>query len=324
MQKQKDAQCSFFELTAAAQGYHNHLLETIDKMVDLRGVEKLLESTYRSGGRPAHRAEVMLKIMLLQHLYGLSDPQAEEWIKDRISFHRFVGLKAEEAVPDETSICRFRQRILQAGLQDKLLEEVNRQLEEAGFILKTTTLVDATLIRSARRTPTKEEMQSGKTPDGDATFTGQKHSSQAHYGYKAHVASDGTHNLIRTAKMTTASVADISMFRELVCGDEKRVYADKGYSSKAHRQWLRKQGIGDGIIRRAARAHPLTPQQQKTNRRKARFRAKIENIFGYWKQWCGYRRARYLGLLKNQLELTLKAIAYNLKRVFNILQCQPA
>ena len=68
MQKQKDTQRSFFELSAAACGFKNHLLEPIEKMVDLRGVEKLLEKTYRSGGRPAHRVEVMLKIVLLQHI----------------------------------------------------------------------------------------------------------------------------------------------------------------------------------------------------------------------------------------------------------------
>ncbi|MGD0259973.1 MAG: transposase [Verrucomicrobiota bacterium] len=46
----------------------------------------------------------VLRVMILQHLYGLSDPQAEEQLKDRLSFQRFVQLGAHEAVPDETTM----------------------------------------------------------------------------------------------------------------------------------------------------------------------------------------------------------------------------
>jgi len=45
-----------------------------------------------------------LRVMILQHLYGLSDSQAEEQIKDRLSFQKFVQLDTHEAVPDETTI----------------------------------------------------------------------------------------------------------------------------------------------------------------------------------------------------------------------------
>jgi hypothetical protein len=37
--------------------------------------------------------------------------------------------------------------------------------------------------------------------------------------------------------------------------------------------------------------------------------------FAHLKHWQGYRRVRYRGLAKNQLELTVKAVAYNLKRL---------
>jgi Transposase domain (DUF772) len=63
-------------------------------------------------GRPGHRAAVLLRVMLLHHLYGLSDPQAEAQLGNRLSFQKFAGLRAGEAVPDETTICRFRQRMI--------------------------------------------------------------------------------------------------------------------------------------------------------------------------------------------------------------------
>ena len=56
---------------------------------------------------------------------------------------------------------------------------VNRQLEQKGFLLKTCTLVDATLLQAARRAPTKEDKAGG---DSDAGYTVKR--GQPHYGYK--------------------------------------------------------------------------------------------------------------------------------------------
>ncbi|HEX4141773.1 MAG TPA: transposase [Candidatus Methylacidiphilales bacterium] len=54
------------------------------------------------------------------------------------------------------------------------------------------------------------------------------------------------------------------------------------------------------------------------NRAKSRHRQGIERVFAYFKKWQHYRRVRYLGLVKNQLELTLKALTYNLRRLVSL------
>ena len=59
----------------------------------------------------------------------------------------------------------------------------------------------------------------------------------------------------------------------------------------------------------------VTAADRARNRRKNRRRRNIERIFGHWKRCQGYRIVRYLGLVKNQLELTLKAVTYNLRRL---------
>ncbi len=87
-----------------------------------------MANTYATGGRPAYRPAVLLRVMILQHLYGLSDPFAELQIKDRLSFQKFVQLDPHEAVPNETTICRFRQRLIESGLHETLLGMLNRQL----------------------------------------------------------------------------------------------------------------------------------------------------------------------------------------------------
>src|SRR6266700_7366607 len=134
MQPKRDNQPSFFDLAIEQRGASNRVLETITREVNFIEAEQRVAATYGPGGRPACRVGVLLRIMILQHLYGLSDPQAEEQLKDRLSFQKFVQLDAHEAVPDETTICRFRQRLIQCGLHEHLLELLNAQLEARGYI----------------------------------------------------------------------------------------------------------------------------------------------------------------------------------------------
>src|SRR5882724_977831 len=127
MQPKRDPQPTFFDLAVQQRGATNRVLETITRTVDFSEAERRVAATYGAGGRPACRVGVLLRIMILQHLYGLSDPQAGEQLKDRLSFQKFVQLSAHEAVPDETTICRFRQRLIECVLHEQLLELVNKQ-----------------------------------------------------------------------------------------------------------------------------------------------------------------------------------------------------
>lgn len=317
MQPARDNQSTFFDLAMQQRGATNRVLETITREVDFTEAEARIASTYRQGGRPATRVGVLLRIMVLQHLYGLSDPQAEEQIKDRLSFQKFVQLDTDEAVPDETTICRFRQRLIECGLHEQLLTMLNAQLEARGYILKRTTLVDATLVESSRKRPDSQAARAGQAPDADARYT--RKYSQSYYGYKAHVSSDGEHQLVRTAIISPANANDADLLDRVVPTDSGSLYADKAYDTKANHAWLRQYGIESRIAKKGAHHIKLTEEDIAENRRKSRVRQGIERIFAHWKKWQHYRRVRYLGLAKNQLELTLKAVAYNLKRLASIL-----
>ena len=311
---------SFFDLAVQQRSGATRVLETIAREVDFSPAEERVAATYSQGGRPACRVGLLLRIMILQHLYGLSDPQAEEQLKDRLSFQKFVQLGAEEAVPDETTICRFRQRLISCGLHEQLLELLNGQLEARGYIVKQTTLVDATIIESSRKRPDRQAAKDGTAPDAQASYTRKYGCS--YYGYKAHVSSDGSHQLIRRALISTAKVVDHDMFERVAPADSQQIYADKVYDTKANQAWLRDRSIESGIQKKGAHHIKLSEQDHQDNRVKGRVRRSIERIFAHFKQWQFYRRVRYLGLAKNQLELTLKAVAYNLKRLANILAAQ--
>jgi IS5 family transposase len=322
MQIQRDNQGTFFELAVAQRGASNQVLETIAQEVDFSGAEQQVAATYSTGGRPGHRVAVLLRVMILQHLYGLSDPQAEAQVKDRLSFQKFVQLAPDEAVPDETALCRFRQRLIQCGLHEALLGLLNRQLETKGYLVKRTTMVDATIIESSRKRPTPEVAASGQAPDAQASYTFVR--GRSFYGYKAHISSDAGHQLIRSAIISSANACEGHYLTRLTPADTQAVYADKAYDTKANRLWLKTRGMADGILKKSALHIKLTAEDLAQNQQKGLVRRNIERVFAHLKQWQNYRRARYLGLAKNQLELTLKVVAYNLKRLAKLRAWQTA
>jgi transposase, IS5 family len=239
-----------------------------------------------------------------------------------LSFQKFIQLDAEETVPDETTICRFRQRLIECHLHEHLLELLNRQLEARGYIVKRTTLVDATIVESSRKRPNVEAVVDGTAPDADASYT--RKNDRSYYGYKAHVSSDGEHHLIRHAVISTAKVQDGHMFERVAPADTEKIYADKAYDTRDNQAWLREHGIESGILKKGAHHIKLTAADVESNGQKGLVRRNIERVFGHLKQWQAYRRVRYLGLAKNQLELTLKAVAYNLKRMARIVELESA
>jgi IS5 family transposase len=322
MQPKRENQPTFFDLAVQQRGGANRVLETIAREVDFTAAEERVAATYSQGGRPACRVGVLLRVMLLQHLYGLSDPQAEAQLQDRLSFQRFAQLDTHEAVPDETTLCRFRQRLIECGLHEELLGLLNAQLEARGYIVKRVTLVDATLVESSRKRPDAQAAREGRVPDPDASYT--RKYKQSFYGYKAHVSSDGEHQLIRAALISTASQYDGEVLTRLAPADSEVIYADKAYDTKANQAWLRAHGIRSGILKKEAHHIQLTAAEVAQNQKKSLVRRQIERIFAHLKKWQHYRRVRYLGLAKNQLKLTLKAAAYNLKRLAGILERQTA
>ena len=292
----------------------NDFLERLDAALDWQPLEKALQAMYpATTGRPPCPPLALFKMSLLQHCYGLSDPQCEELVRDRLSWRRFVGLGLHDPVPDETTLVRFRQRLVEHGLHEKLLPLVNRQLEQKGFILKTCTLVDATLLQAARRAPAKGDKSGG---DDDAGYTVKQ--GQPHYGYKAHVAADQTHTLIRQVTLTAAQVHDSQEFETVVRGDEEMVLADKAYWSEARGQWCREQGVANGILRKASRGETSPDWAVRLNQALSRVRCGIEKIFGWWKRSTGYRRVRYVGRDPNRLELEFKSVCWNLKRLVSL------
>jgi transposase, IS5 family len=303
---------SFADALVRQRAGVNADLKRIAEVVQWYRFEKLVGGIYASPeGRRSYPPLTLLKCLLLQQWYGLSDGELEEAVSDRLSFRRFAGLALDEEVPDHTTYCRFRQELVRHGVAEKVFSEMNRQLEKRGLIVKKGTLIDASLIEAdatARQTADDEI----ETSDPDADFA--RRGGKAFFGYKAHVGVDQGSGLIRRARLTPANVHDSAVGDEMIAGDEHKVFADKAYHSQARRERLRAAGIKDGIMRRGARSHPLSAKDRERNRRLARVRCAVERVFATLKRRYRWTRVRYRGLAKNAAHFFLLCTAINLRR----------
>ena len=297
----------------------NERLCKIDDLIRWYRVEKQL-ARVRSGefGRPPYPPLAMFKALLLQEWYGLSGPGTEEALKDRLSFRRFCGFALEDATPDETTLCRFRQD-LGAALLGKLLELVNAELDRHGVFLKRGTMIDATIVQAEARPPGQDApagAQSVVDPDADWTRKG----GRSYFGYKAHIAVDQGSLLVRAQVLTPARVNESEVADALICGDEAAVYADKAYENKHRRARLKAAGIKDRIMHRSHKNQDGLPHwQRKRNALISRLRAPMEGVFGTMKRVCRYRRVRHFSLAANALQFELLCIAFNLRRAVTLM-----
>jgi IS5 family transposase len=290
-------------------------LDRLSGLVKWYRFEKVLSRLRQPNtpGRPAYSVLMMFKALLLQSLYGLSDSELEEALADRLSFRRFVGLALDEAVPDHTTLNRFRNLLIEAGLLEKLFSELDRQLDQAGLILRRGTMLDATVIETAARPPGRSAHAA--TGDPEAGFTRRQGKGGSSYGYKAHVGVDQGSGLIRRVCTTAANVNDTIEADRLICGDEGAVLADAAYHTKARELALKERGIKPRLMRRANKHHrQLPPRLRRFNRLIARQRFAVETTFATWKNRMGLLVIRYRGLAKATAQVLMAAMAFNMRR----------
>ena len=308
---------SFAEAMVSETLGHNQRLERIDDAVDWERLGRVVAGVHAAPrGRPSYPPLLMVKVLLLQQWYCLSDPQLEEALGDRLSFRRFVGLGLEDATPDHSTISRFRQALEVQELSAPLFTELAAQLDAQGLVLKQGTLLDATLVAAqVRRPPLAAGRGAASTTDPEAAWTQTGRGARSHFGYKVHLGVDEHTLLVRRAVLTPANVYESEVADALVSRDERAVYGDRAYESKRRRRWLRELGIEDRIMHRANKHQPVLPDwQRQRNAWIAPRRAWVEKVFGTLKRSYGYQRVRYRGVGRNTVELWFKLMAYNLRK----------
>jgi IS5 family transposase len=258
----------------------------------------LIEPHYPKAGNGTQPMpmERMLRIYFMQNWFNLSDPAAEDALYDSESMRRFAGIElAEDKIPDETTILRFRHLLEEHKLTEQVFAEVRSLLEEKRLLLKSGTIVDATIIAAP---PSTKNAEHARDPEMHQTKKGK----DWHFGMKAHVGTDkrGTvHSLVTTA----ANAADISQLPQLLHGEETELLGDQAYWSEFHRQCAKEAGVRYRVNRRGNQSHPLTEWQKLINRARSKVRARGEHAFHVVKRLWGFSKVRYRGLAKNTARL---------------------
>lgn len=307
----KSPQMSFGQLEAEKHIPQGHFLRQIDEHLDWRPFTAALAPLYHPDrGRPGYPPVTLFKALLLQRWYGLSDPGLEEAIRDRLSFQRFLGLALQDSVPDETTICKFRSKLAEAGLMAPLFLLLEEQLAAKDVLVRRGTLIDATLVQAHSKPSTARK----PSQDPDAAWV-RKGNGHYFFGYKAHLGVDQGSTLVRRLALTPANVPETQVFEEVLPGDSAAVFADKAYEGRPRRAGLRRRGILCGILAKSQKNRPLTPKQKRRNRVWERIRRAIERVIGTHKRHYGLGRFPYVGRWRNLCHLWLVSFCYNLKKM---------
>jgi transposase, IS5 family len=294
----------------------NGRLEAIAAAIDWTAIERLLVGIHAAAkGEPAWPPLALFKALLLGFWYDLSDVALAEALDDRASFRRFCGFGSSEATPERTAFVRFRRELVRRKLDAKLFQAVVRQIEARGLVVRTGTLVDATVIEQASKT------------DGEAdwcVYAGPHRTPVK--GYKGHVAADEAGGIVRKLVVTPANVHDAQGLEPVLPARPGRVWADSAYDQAASHARVRAKGGVPRIARRVSKrmAAAKAAARRAWNRTVASVRCRVEKIFGTAKGSYGLGRARYVGLARVSLQVHLTLMAYNLTRACALLRPRSA
>lgn len=304
-------------------------LQVLDKAIDFVALaeavnKKLVIGDQGRGGRPPFPTELIIRLLVLQQLYNLSDEALEYQVLDRASFQRFTGLEHSSRIPDAKTVWKWRDRLQAQDLIRPLDEAVGRQLTQAGFVARGGQIIDASIITVPIQHNRGEEnraIKDGKPPedwsdakrsqkDVDARWT-RKH-GKSYYGYKLHANTDRRWGFIRVHEVSTASVTDTEVFESILDASNTRkdVYADRGYAKASREVGLRAMGYRDHIQRKGNKK-PISKAQQRRNRRISRDRAFGEHPFARLAQMGG-KHLRTIGLPRARVIIGLKVMTHNL------------
>src|SRR6201987_2836333 len=237
------SQRTFASMAWSAKGKvtrREQFLAEMDVVIPWARLLRLIEPHYPKAGhgRQPLGLEKMLRIYFLQQWFNLSDPQAEDAIYDSESMRRFARELGDEVVPDESTILRFRHLLEQHGLTHGIFDAVADLLEERRLLLRSGTIVDATIIAAPSST---KNASASRDPEMKQTRKGRNW----HFGMKLHIGAD-TRGIVHAVRATNAAVADVTQLPELLHGEEREVFGDQAYWKEDDRQFLESWGTRYG------------------------------------------------------------------------------
>lgn len=330
----------------------DHFLRKLNEVIKWERFTKKLLVHYKGKGQirqAPYDPTLILKVLLLSYRWNVSERMVEELANDSLSVGLFLGIGANERVPDHSTLTLFKNRLIQdAGMKvyEELFNEIIKVAHEKGVRFGKLQIVDSVhLIADVNITKDRQRQREGKPPhDKDAhwgakgdkvveTVHGSERKREYYYGYKDQVSLNVETGLVTSVIPGRADDYDGHKFQRLIENDLEKgieigtVAADKGYDDGENHYYLEKKGINSAIRLNRRRiqkkdAHKegwlrLVASQAYQEGLKQRYQ--IERKFGEARKWHGFKRCRYTGNLRHAIQSYFTFMALNLKRLVKLL-----
>lgn len=325
MIKKDNGQVSFYGHIYEAVIPRDHFLKKLSQAVDFSFVNAICEGLYcEDFGRPGYEPLMMFKITFLEFLYELSDRAVMEELQVNLAYKWFVGLDVLDAVPDDSSLTKFRNR-LGAERFKELFNQIVKCARGKKLLSDRLQIIDSTHIEARvdlfrlkdefKRDDDDHHYVDRHSPDKDARF-GKKTEKKTFYGYKAHASVDADSELFVSVDVSPGNAPDGDYFVPLLCGSPDAVTADKAYDGNSNHAHLHKQKISDAIIRKDNRRFAFVMNlAYESEQRK---RPVIERRFADPKKYHGLRQCRYWGLWRTKIQVFMTMLVCNCKRIVKL------
>lgn len=276
-------------------------LEKMDAILPWEKWAALVEPYYPDGkqGRRPVEIEKMLRMIMLQAWFNLSDEGVEDAIYDSYAMKTFMGIdfSAGEQVPDATTLCKFRKLLNDHSLQKEFFAQIQELLSKEGKLVSGGTIVDATIVEAPASVKNRDKQR-------DPEMHSTKKNTKWYFGMRVHIGTDPYYGFVHDVVSTAANEAENKVAPKLLREDDRVVYGDAGYLGmdkyvtdgidreyKINRQrGTFKRHYGDGLAWQYERV---------LEKRKSRVRCKVEHVFHIVKDIFRWRKLRYRGIHKN-------------------------
>lgn len=322
-----------FAYNTILERHHNHLLMRMQRTIDFSFITPLVEDCYSTLGRKAYDPICMVKLLVLQTLYDLSERDVVEQADTNLLFRAFLERSLDDDIPHWTLLGKFRERLGEERFAG-LFNQVVIMAKKAGLLDEKLRIIDSSAVAAkvdvARHLGIAKDENDDSTdrldqrsPDPDARI-GHKTMNKQWYGYKVHASVDPSSDIVTAVETTSANVADVDMAIPLVDKERaffstqkrpiRQVTADKAYVGRTEE--LHERHILDYTIPRVN----MKPKRGTWFCSAKRQRPKIERIFAEGKTNHHLGRCRYWTRWKTHIQALLVFLTMNLKRITNAFQ----
>ncbi len=232
--------------------HKDHFLIRLLSAVDFSFVTESVKDCYSEVGRHAYNPIIMMKLLLLQTMYNLSERDVVEQADTNILFRAFLGISLDDEIPHWTLLGQFRNRLSEERFEE-IFNRVVTLAKEVGLLDEKLRILDSTAAKAkvdvARHVGKRDDGDDDssdrlerRSPDLEAR-TGHKSAHVKWYGHKEYVSIDLSSDIVTAVITTQANVSDVTPSVDLIdkeraiFKDEARpirqVTGDKGYVGRA-------------------------------------------------------------------------------------------